>query len=397
VKRLLLAAALAFAACRQEPVVPDAPPKAQDIRQLVKHIAASDAPERESLTNIARGATILSRTGESLLLASAAQLIDGDPASYWMSPPRDLPQSIVIGLPARSRIDRVGLRTPKEAYTANRVQFDASLDGRTWTRLAEVTAAQTADAQWFDVAPAEAMQLRVTLLDFRPSQTLVRLDSVLARGTELEPPRIGAIEGCWSFNGRPATFVQRGARVTGVVAIGEQPLFLDGGSDGRNIRFVWTRGNDYGLAIATVSPDGKHLTAKVWHEEAIPMFDAEPWFGERAPCGALQPREDVALALLRRVGRYSFFAADKASVDHLARLLGALRVPARVVVHEFREATPQANLARSQQRLAELRAALGARAGNATFVAAGSEAPREPTVTQAMREIYSSVDLEIRR
>jgi len=356
-----------------------------------------DAPERGSLTNLARGATIISRTGESYLAASAMEVIDGDPGSFWVSPPRDFPQSIVIGLPARARIDRVGLRTSKEVQTANRVQFEASPDGAAWRPLVTVTAAATGEAQWFDVAPVEASQLRVTVVDARPSQTHVRLYSVLAHGTELEPPRAGAIDGCWSLNGRPATFARRGARVTGALKIGELPILLDGAGDGRTIRFVWIRGNDYGLAMATVSPDGKHLTAQVWHEEAIPLFDADPWFGERAACAAPQPREDVAAALLRRVGRYSLFATDAASIDHLVKLLGSLRLPGRIVVHEFREATPQANLLRSQKRLEEVRAALGGRAAGVEFVAAGSDNPRQAPVTQAMREMYSSVDVEVFR
>jgi len=141
----------------------------------------------------------------------------------------------------------------------------------------------------------------------------------------------------------------------------------------------------------------KHLTAQVWHEEAIPLFDADPWFGERAACAAPQPRDDVAAALLRRVGRYSLFATDAASIDHLVKLLGSLRLPGRIVVHEFREATPQANLLRSQKRLEEVRAALGGRAAGVEFVAAGSDNPRQAPVTQAMREMYSSVDVEVFR
>jgi hypothetical protein len=398
VRRLLFVVAFAaLAACRREPppqpLLPAAPP--------------DDHYERVSLTNIARGATIVSRTGEAYLMAAADAVIDGDPASFWVNPPRDLPQSIVIALPAPSRIDRVGLRTPKKAYTANRVQFDGSLDGVAWRPLIAATAIVTDAAQWFDIAPAEAAYLRVTVLDARPPYADVRIASVLARGTEFDPPNAGAIDGCWSLNGREAVFASRGGRVTGTLAIGEQPLLLDGGSDGRVFRFVWIRGNDYGLALMTVSPDGKHLTAVEWHEEAIPLFKGESWFGERCGRAEARPtlRDDVPLALLRRVGRYSAFglrfrddgtldaAASREAVDDLKKLIASLRVPARIVVHEFREETPAQNKAKAQREIESLKAA----GLNAPFVAAGSDAPRQQPVTEAMRLIYSSVDLEIRR
>src|SRR2546430_13001545 len=54
--------------------------------------APDDTPERQSLLDLSRGATVVSRTGESMLQFSALQAIDGDPGSWWAPPPRDLPQ-----------------------------------------------------------------------------------------------------------------------------------------------------------------------------------------------------------------------------------------------------------------------------------------------------------------
>jgi hypothetical protein len=390
--RRFLVLALLVAACRQE----KAPAAAAGAATPV----ADD--ERGSLTGIVRGATIASRTGEALLETSAAEVIDGDPGTFWLNPPRDFPQSMVIALPGRTRVERVGLRTAANTFAANRVQFDASRDGIAWQALTTVTARETGDAQWFDVPPVEAAFLRATVIDPRPSRTDVRLNSVLARGAELEPPRPGPIEGCWSLNGRPVRFAQRGARVVGALGIGNLPLFLDGGSDGRIVRFVWIRGNDYGLALAAVSPDGKHLTALEWHEEAIPLFRAESWLGTPAACGAPALREDVAAALLQRVGRYSAFglrfrnddSLDVESSRETLEILARHMKNARIVVHEFREATPEKNKARAERILASVRAALGP---GAELVAAGSDAPRQQPVTETQRAMYSCVDLEIRR
>ena len=75
-KRLIALAFLALAACgREEPPAPPTP------IALSGRIAppADDREERSSLTNIARGATIISRSGESFFEKSAASVIDGDP------------------------------------------------------------------------------------------------------------------------------------------------------------------------------------------------------------------------------------------------------------------------------------------------------------------------------
>jgi hypothetical protein len=369
VRPLLLVALVALAACRR--ATPPPPP-------TTPHPTAAASPtddaERGSLIDIANGATVISRTGETFLGVAADAAIDGENGTFWQNPPHDLPQSIVFGLPARSRIERVGIRSSKPEFTANHVQFESSLDGLSWHPLTTISAKVEQEAQWADVTPADAAYLRVTALDGRASND-VRLHSIMARGAELEPPRLGPIKGCWSLNGSPAVFERRGGRILGAVSLGGQPIYLDGGGNGRVYRFVWIRGNDFGLAMMTVSPDGKHLTGLVWHEEPIPLFRADTWFGEPAPCGALHPRDDVPQALLRRTGRYSVFGDYFPPGD-------------RIVAHEFREATPEKNKERARQELERL---------HVTGVAAGSEAPRQPPTTDAMRLIYSSVDVEIRR
>ena len=368
---------MAVAACRREAPRPAAPPA---------EAAADDSAERASLTNIVHGATIISRTGESFLGVAADAVIDGYPTTFWANPSGEFPQSVVIGLPARARIERVGLRT-SDRYPANHVQFEGSLDGAAWQPMATITAAPKETPQWFNVPPSEARFLRATVVDGKAG--VVRLQSVLAAGKELEPAHVGAIDGCWSINGASAYFEQRGPRVIGVVlGVGKERIDLDGGVAGRAFRFVWTRGNDYGLALISISPDGKHLTGIPWHEEAIPMFRMDPWFGERCAAATPHPplREDVPMALLQRAGRYSVFGG----------YIPRLTVPMQIVVHEFREPTPQANKQRAQRIADALAAALHA-PPNVTFVAAGSDSPRQQPVTEAMRLLYSSVDVEIRR
>ena len=368
--------------------------------------------EQSSLIDASRGATIVSRTGEAMLITSALTTIDGDIGTFWTPPAHDYPQSIVIALAAPSRIDRVGFRslTGGPGYEANHLTFERSLDGVAWQPLATMTTRRMHEAQWADVPPAEAAYLRVTVPDSLRAGRDARLHSLLARGTELSEPKNAPVDGCWSINGEAGVFAQRGARATGIVDQGKQPMFLAGGTNGRIWRFNWIRGNDYGYTAMSVSPDGRHLSALNWHEEPIPLFRALPWFGERAAKCAPSVTIDVPIALLHRAGRVSMFALQfdangnlraDASREELQTLAGIIRgvpVPLRIVAREFRQSDAARNKQIAEREIASVRAALAPLdLSRVAFVAAGSDAPRQVPGSEAARAIYSSVDVEVRR
>jgi hypothetical protein len=254
--------------------------------------------------------------------------------------------------------------------------------------------------------------LRVTVPDAKNPDHDVRLRSLLAHGTEIAQRSDPPLDGCWAINGKPAAFVQRGARATGVLALGSQPAFLAGGTNGRLWRFNWIRGNDYGFTALTVSPDAKHLSALNWHEEAIPLFTAIPWFGERASCAASAPPDDVPLAVLRRAGHVSMLAlqfdpagdlladASREELQSLVSIIHSAPVPLRIVAHEFRQPDAKRNKEISEHEIASVHKALenlGSNLNRVEFLAAGSDAPRQTPASDAARAIYSSVEVEVRR
>jgi len=398
-------ALLLIASCSR----PAPPPRPED-RRLPSTLPADIINERSSLLDVARGATIVSRTGEAMLVVSAIATIDGEIATFWAPPPHDYPQSTVVALAAPSRIDRIGFRSLTEADAeANHVTFERSLDGASWQPLATMTTRHVSTAQWMDVAPAEVAYLRVTIPDAAFADHDARVQSLFAHGTELAAPKNAPIDGCWSINGEAAKFAQHSARVTGVVEQGKQPLFFTGGSNGRIWRFNWIRGNDYGYTALTVSPDGKHLSALNWHEEAIPLFTAFPWFGDRGGCAATPLRDDVPIALLHRAGRVSLFAlqfdadgnllADisREELQSLTSIIRGVPVPLRIIAHEFRYDAKR-NKEITEREIASVRAALAnIDLARVEFVAAGSDSPRQVPASDAARAIYSSVDVEVRR
>jgi hypothetical protein len=405
VKRRVFVALLLIASCSRP-----APKRAAVANTDPTALPTDIVNERSSLLDAARGATIVSRTGEALLTTSAISTIDGEIGTFWTPPPHDYPQSIVIALAARSRIDRVGFRSLTALhYDANHVTFERSLDGAKWQPLAAMTSPKVSEAQWANVAPAEAEYLRVTIPDAAYPDRDARIHSLLAHGTELAAPKNAPIDGCWSVNGEAARFAQRGARVTGAVEQDKQPLFFAGGFNGRIWRFQWIRGNDFGFTVLTVTRDGKHLSALNWHEEAIPLFTGFPWFGDRGGCTATPLRDDVPIALLHRAGRVSLFAlqfdangnlladASGEELQSLASIIRGVPVPLRIVAREFRQ-DAKGNKAIAEREIATVRAALAnVDLSRVTFVATGSDSPRHVPESDAARAIYSSVDVEVRR
>ena len=388
-------------------------PRQAAARRAPSSLPADTVNERANLIDITRGATILSRTGEAFLVTSAINTIDGEITSFWAPPPHDYPQSIVIALGTPSRIDRIGFRSlTSDGFEANHVIFERSTDGVAWQPLGTMTSRHVSDAQWLDVAPSDAAYLRITIPDAKNPGLDGRLQSLFARGTESAPRHDPSLDGCWTLNGASGAFVQHGSRATGVVVQGKRPFLLAGGTNGRIWRFNWIRGNDFGYTVLTVSPDGRHLNSLNWHEEAIPLFAANPWFGERSECGGTGLTEDVPMAVLHRAGHVSMFAlqfdpagellvdASREELQSLARVIHGAPINLRIVAHEFRKPDAARNKAVTEHEIASLRVALENIHADLTrvdFLAAGSDAPRQTPSSEAARAIYSSVEVEVRR
>ncbi len=358
------------------------------------------------------GGSIVFRTAELDLQHSAVRLIDTANSTGWVTPAEDPAQSIVLSLPARTRVDRVGVISTSLPAAARDLRIDFSLDGQTFTRSVALSAKQSDAEQDVPVTPpVEAQYVRFSTLNGRSSHLLIR--EAVVNGTFLAQPAAGAIDGCWSINGQPATFHTDQGAVLGYAG-GTHDMKLDGGSDGRFYRFAWTRDKQYGLAAVSVTPDGKHLAAIVWHEEAINIdqFLADDWLGERSDCPPTKD-VDVFATYLQRYGHFPLFAlhfsddgtlqedASGLELGRVARLLIANpRLQVRFVAHELTRPSPRENLAVAQKKAATLRDALARRGvpvAGIGFLAAGQDHPRREGTTTLIRAMYSSVDLELRR
>ena len=365
-------------------------------RPAVESAAAPqpDEIERGNLLNIALGASVVSRTGELTLDLSALRAIDGDPESAWHSPSYDgKDQTIVFALPARTRIEKIGIRTAQDnMFRVASLQVDSSIDGVSFTPLATLKLGRSDDLQLFPVTPRDLVYVRVTTLEV-PGR-FAALRSVQVRGAWTEPPKQQPISGCWSINGFPSQFKTDRGRITGIIA-SDHPISFFGDSGGLVYRFVWTSGPDYGFGAITTSPDGKHLSGLRWFIEPIAYSAAESWFGDRSDCSPTPASEDVPSIFLQKNGRLPLYGLGETTFDLLANYA---RQPQRwrLVSRSFRLGSAEENRRRAKTRLDWLRDAVkkhGIDPARFDWVVLGSDNPPRKIENEIMRVLYDGIDL----
>jgi hypothetical protein len=379
---------LLLAGCRRE-AAPAATPKPAAVQA------------RSNLLELQQGAAVVSRTGEAMLTVSPVMAIDSDERTAWITPPRDFPQTAVFALPARSRVEELGVSTgDRPSVAVSSVKFELSTDGEHFSNATALDLEPRFGLQTRRIAPAEASFVRLTLLSAKGAYAQV--NTVHAGGTLLEPSRPGSIAGCWLVNGRRVRFSADGAHVAGVTEEAV-PSYFEGGFDGRFYRFAWVRGREFGLAAFTVTAG--RLSGIVWHEEAInaEQFIAENWIGE--PAGDCRSSVDVDTVFRSYVARHGYFplfglrfsadgvldeTASSLTLDQLA----SLKTPMRLTAHDLEQPVL------SQKKITSLREAIARRGVDVRqvqFVAAGAANPHREAPVPLTRAMYSSVDLELRR
>jgi hypothetical protein len=354
-----------------------------------------DTAERANVLNLAHGGSVVSRTGDASLENSAIYAIDGDLLSAWLTPNGDPEQTVTVSLPYRTRISELGVARGASAANGFRALLvERSLDGVKFVPFTELRLQGRGGEQFFPVTPAEARFLRVTIRE--ATGTFAQLNSLLARGTQLEPPAARSLDGCWVVNAMDASLAQHGGDVWGNIG----NMRVEGTVDHGVFRLVWSRGAEYGIALLTVSADGQHLSAIKWHEEAVPVFVGDHWFGEKRPSCSEHPQKDGAVfeTWMARAGLFPLYGltfdesgdllpASSATLDTITRVLAAnAGRPLRFRGHG------------DPRQLESLRAALETRhadLASADFVQ--TDTPRRETTTECLRMLYRNIDLEIRR
>lgn len=377
-KKLAAAAAILVLACAREHVAKKTP-------------APPTPPVPPNLLELQRGAAVVSRTGEAMLLTSAARAIDGDSITSWISPPDNPKQTLVFSLPGRATIDQIGLTTSsKEVNAIASAKFELSVDGVKFTDAGTYTFKSMPSPQIFPITPRLAQYIKVTSLTGHGPY--LGINTVYMAGKMVDVAKVASIDGAWKINDMNARFALPHAAVA--------DFALEGGPN----RFVWMRPNrEYGLAFITVTPDGQHLSGIVWHEEAIQaeQFWANDWLGDRESSGGQAPTP-VLRSFLERFGYFPLYALEfddkghltggQTTIDEIAPLVTN---KTRFVAHELLR-----DPSITKTELESLRGELVKRGVNldgVEFLPMGNKDPRRPATNDLTRAMYSTVEIQIRR
>lgn len=278
-----------------------------------KAARAEKESDAANLLGIQNGSVILNRTGELSLTMSVLNALDGESGTVWSMPPGDIHQTMTIALPVRSRIDQVGLSNGNLRFkerTVQRMRFEGSDDGKAFRLLQDIQVQKLAQHQLTRIDPVDVNYVRVSILSSFESKQAADVVGIEARGRELAPPVRGSPTGVWSLNGETARFTSVNSSFHGVIET-SPPTYLEGGWDGRIIRFLWFRGKEYGLGFLSVDPQGLGLNAFRWYREPIPPFFAGPWFGEKTEKTAGEvPPPRVIETFLQRMGRVPVYQIE---------------------------------------------------------------------------------------
>lgn len=408
-RAILLLPIAAMLACGREPQQkPAARPGRNAPITSPDEIPRREVPE--DLADLAHGSVVVDRTGELSLSASTFAAIDSDIYSSWVSPPENPVQSVTIALGAPARIDRVGVdyaSAPLHPTAVRKMRFEASVDGKSFSPLVTQELSKDKVRQWIPVPPTEAAYLRATTDETFGDTTSV-VPEIIAAGTESAVWKRPAITGRWKLNNLDATFVEKAGQVFGNVGM-NPPMILEGGWEGRILRFIWLRANNqWGYGLVTVTPDGKALNGTYWHESPISLFQGPAWFGQKSAGNATVTGDGVLegwLTKFRRAPLYALsfdgddldVAGSSPALDRIARIIAA-HPAARFALagYEVRETDPSRATVRAKRRVDSVLAALKAR---------GVDVARlEPRVVgndkslaqidDMQRVIHSRIDLE---
>lgn len=406
---LLLLLAACNGAQQNEPLAPpaEAPPPDLPGEQLAGAKLDLDV---DNLLNLAYGAGVVSRTAENHLESSAVHAIDGMTNTLWSSPPGDANATMVFSFAAPARVEQLGITTVSRASEVPaKIRFEASGDLRTWREVLVLEPREQGTPQLASVEPFEAIFLRVTTIE--PHEQSANINSIHAVGQELAPPVPKRFGGCWTINGRTARFEQHGAYIRGVID-GDEPTYVDGGTDGRVARLMWMKGPMWGYVAATIAADDRSISGLIFHKNPLTGFAGAAWLGER--CGDAAAPEPVApRLLLDRAGHYSLSGLlfddreqlvetmSRHALDALVNTLAAAPSQRfRIEAHEFRGANAEENRRRTEARVASIRAALqtrGADLSRIEFAASGSDWKIAETPFAVQRLLWSRTDLVVGR
>lgn len=234
---------------------------------------ANDTNPGLSVVSLSAGALVVKKPQEfDAEKWSAIRLLDESPKSGWATPKGVIsPQTIVIALAEKTLLTSVEFDTAGvdgEGRGAREIAVEVSDTGDSdgFQKIAEVSLQSRADKQKFSVSSeVPGRWVRLIIKSNHGSPEYIELFDFRATGSQLTQTPFPDVSGTYATNWGDFHLKQEGANVTGCYEYKGGSL-IDGGIEGRVIKFVWTESNAKGPAIMVFTPDTSQMYGLWWYE-----------------------------------------------------------------------------------------------------------------------------------
>ena len=240
---------------------------------VLEGVANQDEP---SLVSFSSGALIVEKSAEYSKQWGNIWIIDENPETGWCSPKGQIADnSLVIELAEETVFESLEFDTAfvdTAGSAAKDILVMLSKDGPTegFQEIASVSLADQQNNQRFPVkTSASGKWLRLTVLNNHGSDEYTELMEFRAYGRQLTNTPIPDVSGTYETNYNDFHLRQQGTSVTGCYEWDEG--ILNGGIEGRIMKFTWKETGQQGPAVMVFSSNGERFFGLWWYEgrEAI--------------------------------------------------------------------------------------------------------------------------------
>ncbi len=225
----------------------------------------------QSLVAFSSGALIVETAPEYNPEWGNFMITDENPQTGWCCPEGKISNNtFVFELAEKSVIDSLQFDTyniDKEGRGAKDILVELSDAGpkEGFTKIAGVSLVDKEDNQKFPVKVDKSGKwLRLTILNNHGCSEYTELMEFHAYGKQLTETPFPDVSGTYKTNYNNFHLLQEGTSVTGCYEYDEG--LLNGGIEGRIMKFTWRQKNSKGPAIMVFTSDGKKFIGRWWYE-----------------------------------------------------------------------------------------------------------------------------------
>ena len=225
----------------------------------------------QSLASFYDGAIVIEKSPAYSDDWSNFQMLDGNPKTGWCCPDGKISGNvIVIELAEKSVVERVEFDTAHAdgaGRGAKDIIIELSEEGAKegFTEIVRVTLVDREDNQSFPVTnDKEGKWLRLTVLDNHGDNQYTELMDFRAYGKQLTKTTITDVSGTYATNYNDFHLRQEGTSVTGCYEWDQG--ILNGGIEGRIMKFTWIETGQKGPAVMVFTSDGQKFYGLWWYE-----------------------------------------------------------------------------------------------------------------------------------